>query len=841
MGAMELGKKFAEFLFDESDEVVEQNSRWRSMISSSSAKNKKKMKKKSGRHYSPIDNYEFLKSFAPGMKPEEKKSSKEPVIIHDIDESVKERIFRSDAALQSSSSNNTSKAFSGSRCHDFCTPYHVDSFSPPRALKTATDRKASGCTQRLPLADIESVSIISDEDNDKLSTMSSNDLADAEGSSGEQNLEQEIMTSHEMDSSVVVNPKYVRYGGTCYQAAHLTFFPSSIKLDVLEEEGPMGTLTFEWKIVDLISIESRWLDHLTTAGVDLHIKSEHSKLADGDYKSGILEVTFAVCDPFWTYNKEKIKFLNEHYKEKWEVDLDLYEPSEDIIYLEGDCDSICISKRDFQLLHPEKFINDTIVDFYIEYLKKIIKPDDGRVHFFNSFFFRKLADFDENRFSLFDPKEAFQRVRKWTKKVNIFQKEYIFIPVNFSLHWSLIVICHPGEVVNFTDEELANSPKVPCILHMDSIKGSHRGLENCIRCYLLEEWKERSGDAAEDISRKFMNLRFLPLEVPQQQNSYDCGLFMLHYMELFVKQAPIDFNPLNNFISKAWFHPKEAYLKRAHIKSLIFELATNSQQGLSSGCNNDKSSYELKDEDEEEADVQLLHEICDSEEISDGNISDTCANGSREMNFKAHMDINLSDDEANGHKSFGLMTSSLEELPSRCKEFQETGDDGGSSIAANDDQNHGQLVLYDHRSQVVSSPIKESHETEDVRHPLTNAKTTDFVAITDKCLDLLRLEESSSKDDDVHETLYVEDSDERCSSSSSDDVHETCVVEDSDSDDLGATSFGRRGIYSNQKMAACSSSSIRKDVAGKYLRGNRRRRSVDSIARKRLKKTVWQI
>lgn len=99
-------------------------------------------------------------------------------------------------------------------------------------------------------------------------------------------------------------------------------------------------------------------------------------------------------------------------------------------------DSISISKRDFQLLHLKKFTTDTIVDFniklsfivlvFINYLKKI-KPADESIHFFNSFFFRKLADFDENQLQMFEAKESFERVRKWTKKVNIFQKDYIFI------------------------------------------------------------------------------------------------------------------------------------------------------------------------------------------------------------------------------------------------------------------------------------------------------------------------------------------------------------------------------------------------------------------------------
>ncbi|KAI5404480.1 variant 4, ubiquitin-like-specific protease 2B [Lathyrus oleraceus] len=191
------------------------------------------------------------------------------------------------------------------------------------------------------------------------------------------------------------------------------------------------------------------------------------------------------------------------------------EPFDEVIYPEGDPDAVSLSKRDFDLLQPDTFINDTIIDFYIQYLKNQIQEEEKpRFHFFNSFFFRKLVDLDKNPSSASDGKAAFLRVRKWTRKINLFEKDYIFIPVNFNLHWSLIVICHPGEVVNFNDKELANSLRVPCILHMDSIKGNHSGLKNLLQSYLWEEWKERHKDAPEeDLSALFSNLRFLPLAV----------------------------------------------------------------------------------------------------------------------------------------------------------------------------------------------------------------------------------------------------------------------------------------------------------------------------------------
>lgn len=41
-------------------------------------------------------------------------------------------------------------------------------------------------------------------------------------------------------------------------------------------------------------------------------------------------------------------------------------PFEEVIYPKGDPDSVSISKRDVDLLCPDTFVNDTIIDFYIK-------------------------------------------------------------------------------------------------------------------------------------------------------------------------------------------------------------------------------------------------------------------------------------------------------------------------------------------------------------------------------------------------------------------------------------------------------------------------------------------
>ncbi|KAL4614937.1 hypothetical protein ACB092_07G089000 [Castanea dentata] len=367
-----------------------------------------------------------------------------------------------------------------------------------------------------------------------------------------------------VNMSVHVFPDFLIYGGEYCTKCRLTFSNSSIKLEGSTVNGLKEIFSFEWAVGAITKIESEWCGRVETAVVNLHLKSRGSK-GPGNAKeiSGIGLLTFAINDPRWSNGEEAIKSLDVRYKNMWNVIFDtdserkehtflgknsllisknylshFDEPFKDVFYPEGDPDAVCISKRDIELLQPERFINDTIIDFYIKHLKNKIQP--GEEH---------------------------------------------------SLHWSLIVICYPGEVANFKDEDIENLPKVPCILHMDSIRGSHRGLKNLFQSYLCEEWKERHGQTAAEVSSKFLHLRFVSLELPQQENSFDCGLFLLHYVELFLEEAPINFNPFritmsSKFLNGKWFPPEEASLKRACIRKLIYEiLEDHSKKAPLADCN----------------------------------------------------------------------------------------------------------------------------------------------------------------------------------------------------------------------------------------------------------------
>ncbi|KAK9163665.1 hypothetical protein Syun_004567 [Stephania yunnanensis] len=461
-----------------------------------------------------------------------------------------------------------------------------------------------------------------DDDNRQTSPQSthSSEIRENEGSSQDSDLDHSPRSWTMNVSMAVVDvvPDYLIYGDRYCTEALLTFSCSGIKLEGRNACGSKELLCFEWEITEIDEIKSQWFARVETALVNLCLRLAAADVGtEFPYEtSGNAELKFAVCDSRWSGTQEKIMSINERYKSAWKVLLDtdvkgrddfmgngtchskgyfsnFDKPFEDVIYPKGDPDAVSISMRDVELLQPETFINDTIIDFYVKYLKNNIKPEElRRFHFFNSFFFRKLADMDKNPSSASEGRAAFLRVRKWTRKVSLFEKDYLFIPVNFNLHWSLIVVCHPGEIIDFADDDISRCPKVPCILHMDSIKGSHKGLKNLVQNYLWEEWKERQTNPSEDASSKFFNLRFIPLELPQQENSFDCGLFLLHYVELFLEEAPACFNPFkitefSNFLNKDWFPPAEASLKRAYIQKIIYELIEDYSPKMPTAASNE--------------------------------------------------------------------------------------------------------------------------------------------------------------------------------------------------------------------------------------------------------------
>ncbi|XP_066597164.1 uncharacterized protein [Prorops nasuta] len=113
---------------------------------------------------------------------------------------------------------------------------------------------------------------------------------------------------------------------------------------------------------------------------------------------------------------------------------------------------IAINTEDYLCLGEDQFLNDVIIDFYLKYLtlEVLSTNDQQRTHVFSSYFYKRLtsphAQAAESNVPLSPPAKRHARVQKWTKNVNIFEKDFIIIPINEHAHWFLAIICFPGLV-----------------------------------------------------------------------------------------------------------------------------------------------------------------------------------------------------------------------------------------------------------------------------------------------------------------------------------------------------------------------------------------------------------
>ncbi|KAH9708970.1 ubiquitin-like-specific protease 1D [Citrus sinensis] len=180
-----------------------------------------------------------------------------------------------------------------------------------------------------------------------------------------------------------------------------------------------------------------------------------------------------------------------------------------------DPESVEICYTDINHLAPAAYLTSPIMNFYIRYLQLQASPTNRAIrdcHFFNTYFYRFCKPFK-------------------------LESEGNTETARASVHWSLVIICIP-------DKEDESGP---IILHLDSLK-LHCSLSifSNIRSFLKEEWnylkQEVSPSDLPIAERIWQHLprriddRIIP--VPQQKNDYDCGLFVLFFMERFMEEAP---------------------------------------------------------------------------------------------------------------------------------------------------------------------------------------------------------------------------------------------------------------------------------------------------------------
>lgn len=123
-----------------------------------------------------------------------------------------------------------------------------------------------------------------------------------------------------------------------------------------------------------------------------------------------------------------------------------------------------VTVQSYECLAANEYLDDAIIDFYAEYLhREILTPDQRqRTHFFSVHFYNVLTGRSARGKSsgLSQAQKRHERVAKWTKDVNIFEKDFVIVPINLRNHWYLAIVCYPSlEQPVFMDTNKPVPPK----------------------------------------------------------------------------------------------------------------------------------------------------------------------------------------------------------------------------------------------------------------------------------------------------------------------------------------------------------------------------------------------
>lgn len=177
-------------------------------------------------------------------------------------------------------------------------------------------------------------------------------------------------------------------------------------------------------------------------------------------------------------------------------------------------------------LQPSTWLNDEVINFYMEMLNDRNKAHHKKSHFFNSFFVERLLKTDK--------KYTYTNVQRWSKKFDIFELDKIFFPINIdNMHWTLALV----------------EPQLKLIHYFDSMRGKGefymKGLMRWIKDEAKDSKRATKGWPRMDPKEMDWELVSHSNEIPQQGNSFDCGMFTLIAADFLSDDLEFSYNQGN--------------------------------------------------------------------------------------------------------------------------------------------------------------------------------------------------------------------------------------------------------------------------------------------------------
>ncbi|TDH70270.1 hypothetical protein CCR75_000157 [Bremia lactucae] len=212
-------------------------------------------------------------------------------------------------------------------------------------------------------------------------------------------------------------------------------------------------------------------------------------------------------------------------------------------------DIVTIIRRDVARLKPRRYLNDNIIDYYFNGMSLILynrrmmldrfrdnELVQKKVLFLSSHFYSRLRA-GKGLTTRERMVAGYNNVSTWLARSQIFHRSLIFIPINKDLHWSLAVILNPCLAgLNVIKEDAFS-----CIAVLDPLGSYHRkaAIIRNLRTFLRMQWENsqdclEDGNTGESIEYGVERVLTVDVNVPHQENSYDCGVFVLKFAEVIL-------------------------------------------------------------------------------------------------------------------------------------------------------------------------------------------------------------------------------------------------------------------------------------------------------------------
>ncbi|KAL6571582.1 hypothetical protein OROHE_003225 [Orobanche hederae] len=202
--------------------------------------------------------------------------------------------------------------------------------------------------------------------------------------------------------------------------------------------------------------------------------------------------------------------------------------------------NIDITGEKMQCLRPGAWLNDEVINLYLALLKEREQRDPQKFlkcHFFNTFFYKKLISGVDGY--------NFQAVRRWTtgRKLGYYlvDCEKIFVPIHKVAHWCLAIINKKDKKFQYLDSLGGVDNRVMSVLASERLALrlalQAMGARIALSRYYVDEVKDKTG---KDIDVSSWEEEFVT-DLPHQENGFDCGMFMIKYIDFYSKDIGLCF------------------------------------------------------------------------------------------------------------------------------------------------------------------------------------------------------------------------------------------------------------------------------------------------------------